>query len=606
MTLTALDWIIIVAYVVVTLAIGIGFSRRAGKSLNEYFISGRSLPWWIAGTSMVATTFAADTPLAVTGIVIKDGLAGNWVWWAFAVGGMITVFVYARLWRRSEVVTDVEFVELRYGGKPAAALRGIRAVYVALIVNAIIIGWVCGAMITFFDATVFAGAAESTTRQWWLLVGCLGIVGFYATLSGMWGVAITDVIQFLLAMLGCILLAVIAVKHIGGVDILREKVVAQFDGGEQALKFLPSFSGDNAWMPLHAFMIIALMQWWATWYPGAEPGGGGYVVQRMASCKDERHSLLATLWFQIAHYCLRPWPWIMVAFVALAMYPELRAGYLADSGFDPGKGYPMIISDIAPSGLRGLMLVTFFAAFMSTISTQMNWGASYLVKDVYQRFIKSDASDAHYAKASRFASVLVLLCGGLATWLMKDFSIDTIWNILLALGAGTGLVFMLRWFWWRINAWSEIVAMLASLVFFLLIGVEEKKTPLELLVVGTPQVKIMLVAFASIASWLIATYATPPESMDKLISFYKKIGPGGPGWKPVARKCPKIQVDQDLGTSIVAALFAAGLIYSILPMTGFIIFGEYKSAAIAANVAAVCGAVTLYLVKRLTREQRTN
>ena len=606
MTLTALDWIIIVAYVVVTLAIGIGFSRRAGKSLNEYFISGRSLPWWIAGTSMVATTFAADTPLAVTGIVIKDGLAGNWVWWAFAVGGMITVFVYARLWRRSEVVTDVEFVELRYGGKPAAALRGIRAVYVALIVNAIIIGWVCGAMITFFDATVFAGAAESTTRQWWLLVGCLGIVGFYATLSGMWGVAITDVIQFLLAMLGCILLAVIAVKHIGGVDILREKVVAQFDGGEQALKFLPSFSGDNAWMPLHAFMIIALMQWWATWYPGAEPGGGGYVVQRMASCKDERHSLLATLWFQIAHYCLRPWPWIMVAFVALAMYPELRAGYLADSGFDPGKGYPMIISDIAPSGLRGLMLVTFFAAFMSTISTQMNWGASYLVKDVYQRFIKSDASDAHYAKASRFASVLVLLCGGLATWLMKDFSIDTIWNILLALGAGTGLVFMLRWFWWRINAWSEIVAMLASLVFFLLIGVEEKKTPLELLVVGTPQVKIMLVAFASIASWLIATYATPPESMDKLISFYKKIGPGGPGWKPVAEKCPKIQVDQDLGTSIVAALFAAGLIYSILPMTGFIIFGEYKSAAIAANVAAVCGAVTLYLVKRLTREQRTN
>ena len=606
MTLTALDWIIIVAYVVVTLAIGIGFSRRAGKSLNEYFISGRSLPWWIAGTSMVATTFAADTPLAVTGIVIKDGLAGNWVWWAFAVGGMITVFVYARLWRRSEVVTDVEFVELRYGGKPAAALRGIRAVYVALIVNAIIIGWVCGAMITFFDATIFAGAAESTTRQWRLLVGCLGIVGFYATLSGMWGVAITDVIQFLLAMLGCILLAVIAVKHIGGVDILREKVVAQFDGGEQALKFLPSFSGDNAWMPLHAFMIIALMQWWATWYPGAEPGGGGYVVQRMASCKDERHSLLATLWFQIAHYCLRPWPWIMVAFVALAMYPELRAGYLADSGFDPEKGYPMIISDIAPSGLRGLMLVTFFAAFMSTISTQMNWGASYLVKDVYQRFIKSDASDAHYAKASRFASVLVLLCGGLATWLMKDFSIDTIWNILLALGAGTGLVFMLRWFWWRINAWSEIVAMLASLVFFLLIGVEEKKTPLELLVVGTPQVKIMLVAFASIASWLIATYATPPESMDKLTSFYKKIGPGGPGWKPVARKCPKIQVDQDLGTSIVAALFAAGLIYSILPMTGFIIFGEYKSAATAATVAAVCGAVTLYLVRRLTREQRTN
>lgn len=600
MTLTVLDWIIIAAYVLMTLAIGIGFSRRAGKSLNEYFISGRSLPWWVAGTSMVATTFAADTPLAVTGIVIKDGLAGNWIWWAFAVGGMITVFVYARLWRRSEVVTDVEFVELRYGGKPAAALRGIRAVYVALIVNSIIIGWVCGAMITFFDATIFAGAGESTTRQWWLLVGCLALVGIYATLSGMWGVAITDVIQFLLAMFGCILLAFVAVRHLGGVDVVREKVVAQFEGGDQALKFLPRFTGDGVWMPLHAFMIIALMQWWATWYPGAEPGGGGYVVQRMAACKDERHSLLATLWFQIAHYCLRPWPWIMVAFVALAMYPELRSSYLADSSFDPGKGYPMVISDLAPSGLRGLMLVTFFAAFMSTISTQMNWGASYLVKDVYQRFIKPEATDKHYANASRVASVLVLSSGGCATWLMKDYSIDTIWNILLALGAGTGLVFMLRWFWWRINAWSEIVAMIASLVFFLLVGVEEKKTSLEVLVVGSAQVKIMVVAFASITAWLIATYVTPPESMDKLTAFYKKIGPGGPGWKPVAAKCPKIPVDQDLGTSIAAALFAAGMIYSILPMTGFIIFGDIESAVIAGLAAIACGVVTLILVKRLT------
>ncbi len=324
MTLSLADYMIIAAYLLVTLAIGILFSRRAGRSLNEFFISGRALPWWIAGTSMVATTFAADTPLAVTGIVIKEGLAGNWIWWAFAAGGMITVFVYARLWRRSEVVTDVELVELRYGGKPAAALRGIRAVYVALLVNAIIIGWVCGAMLTFFEATLFADVAQSTHRQWWLLIGCLMIVGLYTTLSGMWGVAFADMLQFVLAMLGCVLLAIIAVKHVGGVDLLREKVTAQFEGGEQALHFLPSFSGDNAWMPLHAFLIVAGMQWWATWYPGAEPGGGGYVVQRMAACKDERHSLLATLWFQIAHYCLRPWPWIMVAFVALAMYPELR------------------------------------------------------------------------------------------------------------------------------------------------------------------------------------------------------------------------------------------------------------------------------------------
>ena len=604
MTLSVLDWIIIVAYVLVTTGIGIAFSRRAGKSLNEYFISGRSLPWWIAGTSMVATTFAADTPLAVTAIVVKDGLAGNWIWWAFAVGGMITVFVYARLWRRSQVVTDVELVELRYGGAPAAALRGIRAVYVALLINAIIIGWVCGAMITFFDATLFAGMAESEMRQWWLLIICLGIVGFYATLSGMWGVAITDAIQFLLAMLGCVLLAVVAVGHIGGVDVVREKVAGQFASGEKAMSFLPDFSGENAWMPLHAFLIVALMQWWATWYPGAEPGGGGYVVQRMASCKDERHSLLATLWFQIAHYCLRPWPWIMVAFVALAMYPELRQDYVNGGNQDPGRGYPMIIADLAPSGLRGLMLVTFFAAFMSTISTQMNWGASYLVKDVYQRFVQPGASDKHYAAVSRAASLVVLVAGGVAAWIMKDYSIDTIWKILLALGAGTGLVFMLRWFWWRINAWSEISAMLASLVFFLMVGVGEKKLPTEVMIVDRDETRILVVAVASIITWLLVTWLTPPESMDKLCAFYKKIGPGGPGWKPVAKKCPEVQVDQDLGVSIVAALFAAGLIYSVLPLTGFLIFGDYTSAAISGIVAVVCGVMTCVLVKRLTAGSR--
>ncbi len=613
MTLSLADYMIIAAYLLVTLAIGILFSRRAGRSLNEFFISGRALPWWIAGTSMVATTFAADTPLAVTGIVIKEGLAGNWIWWAFAAGGMITVFVYARLWRRSEVVTDVELVELRYGGKPAAALRGIRAVYVALLVNAIIIGWVCGAMLTFFEATLFADVAQSTHRQWWLLIGCLMIVGLYTTLSGMWGVAFADMLQFVLAMLGCVLLAIIAVKHVGGVDLLREKVTAQFEGGEQALHFLPSFSGDNAWMPLHAFLIVAGMQWWATWYPGAEPGGGGYVVQRMAACRDERHSLLATLWFQIAHYCLRPWPWIMVAFVALAMYPELRSQYLAEKSFDPGKGYPMVIRDLAPAGLRGLMLVTFFAAFMSTISTQMNWGASYLVRDVYQRFLKPQASDRHYAHASRLASLLVLLCGGVATWLMKDFSIDTIWQILLSLGAGTGLVFMLRWFWWRINAWSEIVAMLASLVFFLLVGVEPKSYAqiqwsfpgpgfpnLHILTVSSPQLKILVVAFASVACWLIATLCTPPESMNKLQDFYRRIRPGGPGWKPVARECPGVHVDQDLGLSLVAAFFAAVLIYSVLPMTGFLIFGDYASALSSAAVAAVCGVITIRMTRRLT------
>ena len=455
-------------------------------------------------------------------------------------------------------------------------------------------------MLTFFDATLFADAASSETRQEWLLIGCLAFVGFYATLSGMWGVAITDVVQFVLAMTGCVLLAIVAVGHLGGAEAVRQSVVAQFDSGEQSMSFLPSFTGENKWMPLHAFLIIALVQWWATWYPGAEPGGGGFVVQRMAACKDERHSLLATLWFQIAHYCLRPWPWILVAFAALAMYPDLRQSYLADNSFDPGKGYPMVIRDLAPSGLRGLMLVTFFAAFMSTISTQLNWGASYLVTDVYQRFLRPEASQRHYARAARVASVLVLACGGLATWLMKDYSIDTIWNILLALGAGTGSVFMLRWFWWRINAWSEIVAMIASLIFFLLIGVGDRALPTELVVVSSPQLKIAIVAVLSIAAWIAATMVTKPESKEKLMSFYSAIRPGGPGWKPVSEMCPEVLPDGDLSVSIFAALVSSVLIYSVLPLSGFIIFGQYGAALLSGAIAIVSGAATVLLVRRLT------
>ncbi len=600
MTLAPIDWIIILGYVALTLVIGVVFSRRAGRSLEEYFISGRSLPWWIAGTSMVATTFAADTPLAVTGIVIKNGLAGNWIWWAFALGGMITVFVYARLWRRTRVVTDVELVELRYGGKPAAALRAIRSVYVALLVNAIIIGWVCGAMITFFDATLFADQPDSQWRQWWLLLGCLAVVGIYAGISGMWGVAITDALQFVLAMAGCIVLAIVAVNHVGGVDALREKVSSQFADGEAALQYLPDLTGNNAWMPVHAFLIVALMQWWATWYPGAEPGGGGYVVQRMAACRNERDSLLATLWFQLAHYCLRPWPWIIVAFVALAIYPELRQNYLADHDFKPDVGYPMVIRELAPPGLLGLMLITFFAAFMSTISTQMNWGASYLVRDVYQRFVRPQASDRHYARVSRIASILVLTAGGVAAWIMRDKSIDAIWNILLALGAGTGAVFMLRWFWWRINAWSEIVAMLASLVFFLLVGVTGSSgIGTEVVAVSTPQLKIMIVAFGSMACWLLATWLTRPESPEKLERFYRLARPGGPGWQPVARRCPGVQVDRHLSLSVAAAFFAAGIVYSVLPLTGYLIFGDYRSATICGAIAVICAAVVIWLTHRI-------
>ena len=406
MQLFLIDWAIIVGYFLLISGIGVIYSRRAGQNMAEFFVSGRSLPWWIAGTSMVATTFAADTPLAVVGLVSKHGLAGNWFWWAFALGGMFTVFVYAKLWRRAEVMTDVELIKIRYSGTPASALRYSRALYVALIVNPIIIGWVVGAMLTvleqtvMFDATAPASNAIDRTSIG-VVVGMLVLVGAYSTLSGMWGVAITDVIQFCLAMFGCTWLAIVAINHLGGVEQLQQQVTENF-GSDDAFSILPNFSAENPWMPVHIFLIMLGIQWWATWYPGAEPGGGGYVVQRMAACKDETHAVKATLWYQIAHYCIRPWPWLIVAFAALAMYPNLR------EMSEPGNGFPMVMRDLCPPGLAGLMLVTFFAAFMSTISTQMNWGASYLVRDFLQPLFAQDATDKELTLYSRITSVFCL------------------------------------------------------------------------------------------------------------------------------------------------------------------------------------------------------
>ena len=602
MTLTTVDYLIIVLYFVAMLGIGFWYRSRAGKNITEYFISGRSLPWWIAGTSMVATTFAADTPLAVVGLTIQDGMAGNWVWWAFALGGMVTVFVYSKLWRRAGVMTDVELVEMRYSGKPAAALRGTRAVYVALIVNPIIIGWVTTAMVMVLNETILhdvgATSLETTLfgddaliyRPWLIIFGTLVMVGFYGMLSGMWGVAIADAMQFCFAMFGCIALAYLAIAHFGGAPELEAKVIENFGaGGAAAFDFVPSLTGKNAWMPVYVFLIMLLVQWWATWYPGAEPGGGGYVVQRMAACKDERHSMLATLWYQVAHYCVRPWPWLIVAFAALAMYPELRAGELADRSFDSGIGFPMVMRDLSKPGLSGLLIVTFFAAFMSTLSTQMNWGASYLVRDVYQRFIKPQATDRQLTSASRYASLIVLIAGAVASVFMANTSVDAAWKILLALGAGTGAVFMLRWFWWRINAWSEISSMVGSLVFFLaynpavslLAGIDELKPGVISWAgvdPGLTEVKMLMVALMTIVLWVIVTFLTSPESQDTLDKFYRKVLPGGPFWKPVADRNPDVSVDNDVLLSVLAAICATGIVYSTIPCIGNLIFQHYDKA----------------------------
>lgn len=577
MQLTPVDWAIIVAYFVLCLGIGLLLRKRASESYLEYFASGRSMTWWIAGTSMVATTFAADTPLAVTGLIAKNGLAGNWFWWAFALGGMFTVFVFSRMWRRSEVLTDVELIELRYSGKPAAFLRGFRGIYIAVVMNSIIIGWVTKAMADVLRNTVLTDLPQGSHVDFLLVAGMLALTGVYSVLSGMWGVAITDVIQFVLAMAGCIALAVLAVAHVGGIDALQQKVAANFAGGEQVFHFLPDFSAQDPWMPVGVFLVMVFAQWWATWYPGNEPGGGGYIVQRMASCKDEKHAIKATLLFQLAHYCVRPWPWILVAFAAMAMYPDLLQKQ------DPGVGYPMVIRDLAPAGLRGLLLVTFFAAFMSTISTQMNWGASYLVNDVWRRFVKPQATDRELVAASRIASGLVLLLGGIAAGLMivNGMSVDDAWKFLAALGAGVGLVFILRWFWWRINAWSEIAAMVGSLGFFAAFqGLDLHDS-----------YRGLLVALCCLALWLVVTVVTKPEGDAVLTAFYRKVRPDGPGWGPIARRAPEVQRDGVLGRGILCALLGTAVIWLTLPGIGAVIFGEHARAAMLLGGAAIALAV---------------
>ncbi|HEU4417492.1 MAG TPA: sodium:proline symporter, partial [Planctomycetota bacterium] len=365
-------------------------------------------------------------------------------------------------WRRAEVMTDVELIEQRYAGRTAAALRGFRAGYIAVVMNSVVIGWVTAAMATVLKETVLFGSATGDSTDFWLVAGMLAVTGVYSVVSGMWGVAITDVIQFVLAMIGCVALAVVAVEHVGGVDALQTKATAAFAGHADPLAFVPDFGAAGRDLTLGVFLVLVLTQWWATWYPGAEPGGGGYIVQRMASCRDERHAVKATLLFQLAHYCLRPWPWILVALAAFAMHPELIGAK------NPGHAYPQLIRELAPTGLRGLMLVTFAAAFMSTISTQMNWGASYLVNDLYKRFVAPTADDRQLLRVSRWASFAVLVLGGFVAWLMitQGLSVDDAWAFLAAMGAGVGAVFLLRWFWWRINAWSELVAMFGSLGVF--------------------------------------------------------------------------------------------------------------------------------------------
>jgi SSS family solute:Na+ symporter len=567
MRLTGSDWLIIAVYFIVSAAIGLAYTRKASRSLTDYFVSGRALPWWLAGTSMVATTFAADTPLAVSGFVAKYGVAGNWLWWNGAFSSVLTVFFFSRLWRRAGVLTDVEFAELRYGGRPAAVLRGFRALYLALPINLIIMGWVTRAMVTILQVTL-------NVNPWYAAILLFAVTALYSVFSGLWGVIVTDAFQFAVAMGGTIFLAVLAVKSVGGLDVVVEKAAAHFGSTDAAFGVLPPL--DQAWLPLSTLLIFLCVQWWAAWYPGQEPGGGGYVVQRILSAKDERHGLLATLWFTIAHYALRPWPWILVGFVGLIRYPGLA---------NPEEGYVRVMVDVLPSPFKGLLLAAFAAAYMSTISTHLNWGASYLVNDVYLRFLKPDASPRAQVFASRTATAVLMVCSLIVMSFLS--SVEQGWKLLIGLGAGTGLVFILRWYWWRVNAWSEISAMAASFVTSLVLA--RYGYTLDDLSRPTYAVTMLITVLVTTVVWLGVTFATKPETEATLDRFYRQVRPGGPGWRRVAGRLGYGE-DRIPGGALSWVNWLAGLaaVYCAVVSLGALLTGSstrgllYAAAAIAA------------------------
>lgn len=566
MRLIASDWLIIILYFAISAAIGLAYTHKAGRSLADYFVSGRSLPWWLAGTSMVATTFAADTPLAVAGLVSKYGVAGNWLWWNGAISGVLTVFFFSRLWRRAGVLTDVEFAELRYGGRPAAVLRGFRALYLALPINLIIMGWVTRAMVTILSITL-------NMNPWLAAIFLFGVTAVYSVFSGLWGVIVTDLFQFVFAMGGTILLAVLAVSSMGGLDAVTTRVAQHFGSTQAAFGVIPPT--DQAWLPVSTLLIFLGVQWWAAWYPGQEPGGGGYVVQRILSAKDERHGLLATLWFTIAHYALRPWPWILVGFVALLRYPGLA---------NPEEGYVRVMVDILPSPYKGLLLAAFAAAYMSTISTHLNWGASYLVNDVYLRFLKPNATPRAQVVASRVATAVLMVCSLIVMSFLS--SVEQGWKLLIGLGAGTGLVFILRWYWWRVNAWSEISAMVAS--FITSVALASYGYDLSNPASATYARTMLITVLVTTVVWISVTFLTAPESAATLDRFYRRVRPGGPGWRVVAQRLgfgeDRIPggalswVNWAAGIAAVyCAVFAVGAFLTGSPLSGL----AYSTVAIA-------------------------
>ena len=627
MPLHALDWVVIIGYLLINLLIGIYYRRRAGGNTEEFFVSGRNVSWWLAGTSMVATTFAADTPLFVTGVVATQGISGNWVWWSFCIGGMMTVFFFARYWRRAEILTDVELTEIRYGGKPAAFLRGFKAIYLGLLMNCLILGWVTNAMVSII--TVLLGPIIRQGRVLELSIGghtffqytlgdpshtalliCILVLvpftGIYTAIGGLWGVLVTDLFQFILKMGMVIVLAWVAVVKIGGMSALKLQLqvvgqAARSSGAQTAdpTSFFPNFhlgwTSTALWtLPLIAFVVYLAVQWWSAWYPGAEPGGGGYVAQRMFSARDEKNSLGATLWFNLAHYALRPWPWIITGLVALAVYSQ-HGGLHPSAEFDanPQQGYVMILRDYLPSGLRGVMIAAFLAAFMSTMGTQLNWGVSYLVNDFYRRFMVRDKDEHHYVRAGRVFTILLVLVSGYVASQLR--SISEGWHIVLNLGIGTGAVYILRWYWWRINAWSEIVAMTVAAAVALIL---KFKVPLS----GNDTIidakTALITAGCTTVAWILATFLTPAEAEEKLLAFYRRVHPSAYGWKRIAALVPELPQVRDLGSNAFDWILGCVLIYCSLFGIGELVFQEWISGLGLLCVAALAGYLIFWDLSR--------
>ena len=614
-----LDIVIIGLYFLIVFSIAAYYTRRAGKDTGEFFLSGRNLPWYIAGTAMVATTFAADTPLAVTELVAKNGIAGNWLWWNMAIGATLTVFFFAKLWRRAEIMTDVEFVELRYSGKAAAALRGFRALYLGLLMNAIVMGWVHKAMQIIFHVTF------PEINSFLLVIIAAFIIAIYSSASGLLGTARTDSFQFVFAMAGCIVLAIIVLNlpEIGGVVSLKEKLAPQ------VTDFLPRIGEISAGgvtagvlaIPIGAFLAFVLLQWWSSWYPGADPGGGGYIAQRMMSAKDEKHSLFATLWFTIAHYALRPWPWILVALAALVLLPRaenpeqlqnenpqlyekvveaysnqelinsddqlfkseefLNFYEKYENTVNPGVMYPKLMIKYLPVGFLGLLIAVFLAAYMSTIASQLNWGTSYIINDFYRRFIKSDANEKHYVLISRIAVIAMIIFSLLVT----NYFLTTVsgaWIFILNASAGLGAVLILRWYWWRINAWSEISAMIAPLIIY----------PIAVYGFGMESpITLYPIVFGTTIVWLVVTFITKPVEEKKLVAFYKRTYPGGLGWKHIQKLVGEKNRGTGFGKLTINWIMGLILVYSFLFGIGNIIFADYLAGSVLILIGLVAAAI---------------